>query len=1381
MGWSMKKWMAGVVLLFGVWSFGSTAQAGGFYDNPYVTFTEDGGAWTVAQPLPTPQDAWNGEDPSCWYPRGEQLLTGIASSLDEPGIGEHYYMMEREGVIPIGKWVVAHRPSRCIHRNAMLFHGYEEPGIPCYCSYYSGWNAYCADCGELVSQCFFYLSRERVRTLQEIDVSLDYYYHCPTCGHMEQGRRLSHKCKAISANRYRVVYRPNAGDSVGNIQPSFHMYDNADRYEGEPVTPCSFLTECTFFRQGYRFLGWNTRPDGSGEFYEDGAQILNLTWENYDPDRGTGTVVLYAQWEKHTGRLRIDPGEGRFLGQSGIHTYDVGYREQFYVGADRVTPPRGYTVTFETGEGAGINPKVSSLRFLLWKLRTPAAGSLLGDRYEFLGRDGEEDLLTAVYESEGILLPLPVRQGYSFGGWYRDAAFQYQVGNAGDLFQPKEDTTLYAAWVDLTLQATVNLTANGGKGAVDLSWQQEDGQSKTYLVFGRPEGELFSRIYGTGDQREVPEEELFEFTAREETYQVPYSGLYTLRAYGAQGQDWRSSPGQDWRSSTGQALQDSTGEYRGGRGGMAQGTFYLEEGDVLTISVGGMDGFGLGGAASVYGGGGGRSLVSSKQLGVLIVAGGGGGASPAGPGGDGGLEEGLRSDENAGGEAGKSGGGAGYVGGRAGEYSIHIHEEACLHVHDGDQEAGGDCYRESAEQGTCRFQISGPYRAAGQTTNCDTCFAAGRNGYGTMRMHSWRVSHLDCGEAPDDGSNGWWQCDVCGRIGYVWGSGTLRPAQGQHTYQRKLYVLDCEIEYDCTMPPGTMLPSHGGASYVDERARGYERQAGVRTGDGCVGIKPLSVGYRNTLEQKGVAAPDLEAPHRISVESIVKQATPEGRVRITFDQPGDVGSCYQHQVKSYLPDSEGELSVSNITSTEVITGVKGYYYLIDSTRDTIVDRDNAQGVLSSGEICVEVTDRRRYLHLAPVDGAGNVGESVSIELCGEDDSLAWLPVTEKIVPSSIVGERDYGSVAARAEGGYYVRADGRTPFSLSFAARLTGPARETYQISRMGFLAGEPGERLPGEYRMLVPCAPMETAESYYPGQDLGRQTSGREILSVSLQGWAYRSQANRVLEVAQGFTLGREFDGKQITVIPRAGAELSGNVTWSLEEADERNKVLLVGDGQPPEIGGLEQARELLLEERDIPWELDLTAEDDLSGVAGFQAVLLNLDNDWEVVYLPDATGHIRIRMDEDSPLFSGDIRLTVTAVDLVGNRNEQEINASEFTLETAVYRLLAPHDPLFKRGESGVLRITARGYATRIEVEFPPEFTAHEPGLDRVYSYPVPDPVALETIEFMVPLYLPKDQEYTILVRAYKEGLLLEERPGLCTFEVAGSILGELRTRLR
>jgi len=49
------------------------------------------------------------------------------------------------------------------------------------------------------------------------------------------------------------------------------------------------LTANAFWREGYEFVGWNTRADGMGSNYADEEAVINLT-------EGNATIRLYAQW-----------------------------------------------------------------------------------------------------------------------------------------------------------------------------------------------------------------------------------------------------------------------------------------------------------------------------------------------------------------------------------------------------------------------------------------------------------------------------------------------------------------------------------------------------------------------------------------------------------------------------------------------------------------------------------------------------------------------------------------------------------------------------------------------------------------------------------------------------------------------------------------------------------------------------------------------------------------------------------------------------------------------------------------------------------------------------------------------------------------------------
>lgn len=78
---------------------------------------------------------------------------------------------------------------------------------------------------------------------------------------------------------YKVRFDANGG--AGAMADQSHTYDRRRT-----------LTASAFTREGYRFTGWNTRPDGKGKAFTDKQAVSNLLVH----DGATG--VLYAQWER---------------------------------------------------------------------------------------------------------------------------------------------------------------------------------------------------------------------------------------------------------------------------------------------------------------------------------------------------------------------------------------------------------------------------------------------------------------------------------------------------------------------------------------------------------------------------------------------------------------------------------------------------------------------------------------------------------------------------------------------------------------------------------------------------------------------------------------------------------------------------------------------------------------------------------------------------------------------------------------------------------------------------------------------------------------------------------------------------------------------------
>lgn len=124
-----------------------------------------------------------------------------------------------------------------------------------------------------------------------------------------------------------------------------------------------------FSYERHAFIGWNTMPDGSGEFYEAGGSF------NF-PDRDT---VLYAQWEDILYKLSYDAngGEGDMSADAVIGKYNdtaavaengFSYGNHSFINWN--TEPDGSGEMYEPG-GTFIFPEGDTILYAQWKENSP--------------------------------------------------------------------------------------------------------------------------------------------------------------------------------------------------------------------------------------------------------------------------------------------------------------------------------------------------------------------------------------------------------------------------------------------------------------------------------------------------------------------------------------------------------------------------------------------------------------------------------------------------------------------------------------------------------------------------------------------------------------------------------------------------------------------------------------------------------------------------------------------------------------------------------------------------------------------------------------------------------------------------------------------------
>ncbi len=155
-----------------------------------------------------------------------------------------------------------------------------------------------------------------------------------------------------------------------------------------------------------------------------------------------------------------------------------------------------------------------------------------------------------------------------------------------DGFKVYSDVIDVQTIIDEGYISSIELNDTGCSGYIVI---EETSNVTTYLRCG-------TEYITTGYEGEEVE---FLFSGAAKTYTIPEAGYYLITASGAQG------------SGT------------GGKGGEVSGKIYFEEGEIITINVGGQNGYN-GGGSGTYSGGGATTITYNSAL-LMTAAGGGGG------------------------------------------------------------------------------------------------------------------------------------------------------------------------------------------------------------------------------------------------------------------------------------------------------------------------------------------------------------------------------------------------------------------------------------------------------------------------------------------------------------------------------------------------------------------------------------------------------------------------------------------------------------------------------------------------------------------------------------------------------------------------------------
>ena len=268
--------------------------------------------------------------------------------------------------------------------------------------------------------------------------------------------------EAVPPTIHLITYEPN-GQSVEGLPGQQEVP------EGETVS----LSAAIPTRTGYRFLSWNSRPDGSGTAYQPGQTVGPLYAD----------LTLYAQWERLEHTLTYHGNDAGGPAAHNIPAPQPIYEDQAVPLSDMIPTREGYLFagwnTRPDGSGAAYQPGdpfgpavVDTDLYAQWEAIPPTLHLLTYEPND-VGGPSAENIPEQEEIEEGntadLSTAIPTRTGYQFLGW------NTQPDGSGTAFRPGQtvgpfysDLTVYAQWEQVEHTLTYHGNDAGGPAAHNI-------------------------------------------------------------------------------------------------------------------------------------------------------------------------------------------------------------------------------------------------------------------------------------------------------------------------------------------------------------------------------------------------------------------------------------------------------------------------------------------------------------------------------------------------------------------------------------------------------------------------------------------------------------------------------------------------------------------------------------------------------------------------------------------------------------------------------------------------------------------------------------------------------------------------------------------------
>lgn len=283
-------------------------------------------------------------------------------------------------------------------------------------------------------------------------------------------------------------YTPNgtASQKFKLVNNSQVYFPTREKYTGSNV----YINSATPVKKGCKFLGWNTKEDGSGKIYQPG--------DLYDVNQDGGNVTLYAQWEKEKYTATVKLNGGSYNGSTKDFTISKYPGEEISVGAPTRSKHNfaGYKLTMDNNDGdaptsvtqsaSGFKGIMQMGNFTLNAQWTPWKHTV---RYDANAKNDTsvKGIPASQSKTANVDIKLssgvPTRNGYTFLGWTTGKDGSGTFYNPGDAYyhdQNGQTVTLYAKWIQLyTVKYDGNQPAIKGVTVTGSVANQTQGQDES--------------------------------------------------------------------------------------------------------------------------------------------------------------------------------------------------------------------------------------------------------------------------------------------------------------------------------------------------------------------------------------------------------------------------------------------------------------------------------------------------------------------------------------------------------------------------------------------------------------------------------------------------------------------------------------------------------------------------------------------------------------------------------------------------------------------------------------------------------------------------------------------------------------------------------------